>query len=369
MMGHTFLFRGEPKGCGDSLSWWLAVLSADAMLLSESAGGDRSLAKMSKSLETLAVERRRKGREKYQGCVAETVEKLSLCESAMTGERGGTRIYPSLVRHLAKKSRYVLRLARGNDAPNVCGASAVKEVSLGLSLVSDVAALCPQYLDPSERMMTRRAHELREMLEDKCARVDCCLAGDGYLPFLAEADEAVVTYRRFLSELNARAEERRLLSVFPPSFLVWADGTCALVHRLLKRLAGGKSTLGIAGEEDEVSPDEALRSSLLIPMAILAEHSDDAVCAPAKEAVAEADEASEERSDEAQAETVAETAAEETIAEGASPTQEMPVDTKAPPAPERIYAKASDYKNVIAKAVQKSREITAPIPRPLGKRR
>ncbi|MBQ2113533.1 MAG: hypothetical protein II195_00365, partial [Selenomonadales bacterium] len=62
-------------------------------------------------------------------------------------------------------------------------------------------------------------------------------------------------------------------------------------------------------------------------------------------------------------------AAEETIAEGVSPTQEMPVDTKAPPAPERIYAKASDYKNVIAKAVQKSREITAPIPRPLGKRR
>ena len=168
--------------------------------------------------------------------------------------------------------------------------------------------------------------------------------------------------------MNARAEERRLLSVFPPSFLVWADGTCALVHRLLKRLAGGKSTLGVADEE-EVTPDEALRSSLLIPMAILAEHSDDAVCAPAKEAVAEADEVSEERSDEAQTETVAETAVEETIAEGASPTQEMPVDTKAPPAPERIYAKASDYKNVIAKAVQKSREITAPIPRPLGKRR
>ena len=345
-MGHTFLFRGEPKGCGDSLSWWLAVLSADAMLLSESAGGDRSLAKMSKSLETLAVERRRKGREKYQGRVAETVEKLSLCESAMTRERGGTRIYPSLARHLAKKSRYVLRLARGNDASLVCGASAVKEVSLGLSLVSDVAALCPQYLDPSERMMTRRAHELREMLEDKCARVVCCLTDDGYLPFLAEADEAVVAYRRFLSELNARAEERRLLSVFPPSFLVWADGTCALVHRLLKRLAGGKSTLGVADEEEEVLPDEALRSSLLIPMAILAEHSDDAVCAPAKEAVTE-----------------------ETIAEGVSPTQEMPVDTKAPPAPERIYAKASDYKNVIAKAVQKSREITAPIPRPLGKRR
>ena len=364
MMGHTFLFRGEPKGCGDSLSWWLAVLSADAMLLSESAGGDRSLAKMSKSLETLAVERRRKGREKYQGCVAETVEKLSLCESAMTGERGGARIYPSLVRHLAKKSRYVLRLARGNDAPNVCGASAVKEVSLGLSLVSDIAALCPQYLDPSERMMTRRAHELREMLEDKCARVDCCLAGDGYLSFLAEADEAVVAYRRFLSELNARAEERRLLSVFPPSFLVWADGTCALVHRLLKRLAGGKSTLGVADEEDEVSPDEALRSSLLIPMAILAEHSDDAVCTD--DAVCEV---SEERSAEAQAETVAETTAEESVAEGVSPTQEMPVDTKAPPAPERIYAKASDYKNVIAKAVQKSREITAPIPRPLGKRR
>ena len=38
-------------------------------------------------------------------------------------------------------------------------------------------------------------------------------------------------------------------------------------------------------------------------------------------------------------------------------------------APERIYAKASDYKNVIAKAVPKSRESTMPIPRPLGKRR
>ncbi len=385
-MGHTFLFRSEPRGRSDSLDWWLSILSADAMLLSEMAGGSRSLAKLSESLETLAVERRRKGRETYRERAVELIERLSACESAMMAEsRGKAYIYPSLVRHLEKKSQYALCLTRQGDAPLVCGASAMKEVLLGLSLVSDAAQLCPQYLDPSERMMMKRAHEMREMLEDKRSRAFVCEMGrGGCLPFLAEADEAVTEYRRFLRELNARAEEKRLSSVFPPSFFVWADGTCALVHRLLKRLISGKSVVGVAEEEEAVSPDEVMRTSPLIPMTILAEHSEDAVCEEGEhdeEAMREVGGANEDVA-EGEVLVLAETAemvaqAETVPVEGVSveetavktSVEEVPGGKEASPVPEKIYAKASDYKNIVEKAVKKSREHGARTPRPLGKRR
>lgn len=252
-MGHTFLFRGEPKGRADSLDWWLSILSTDAMMLADLTGGSRSLVRLSESLESLAVERRRKGRERYRESVAEMIERLSTCESAVMAEtRGRACVYPSLVHHVEKKARYALRLARCADAPLVCGASAMKEVSFGLSLVCDVAHLCPQYLDPSEKVMMKRAREMGEMLDDKLSRACCYSAAGrcGYAVFLAESDEAVARYRRFLRELATRAEEGRLLTAFPPSFLVWADGTCALVHRLLKRLASGKSVADVAEEEE-----------------------------------------------------------------------------------------------------------------------
>ena len=399
-MGHTFLFRGEPNGRADSLAWWLSVLSADAMLLSETAGGDRTLVKLAGAFESLQTERRRKGREKYQDRIAEMIEKLSAHIEAMTVRRGYARIYPSLARHLTKKSQYALRSAKCSEAPLVCGASAVKEVSLGLSLVCDIAQLCPQYLDPSEHMMMRRARELKEVLEDKCARAICYEAeSDGYLPFLAEADEAVAMYRRFLSELNVKMTEKRLLSVFPPSFLVWADGTCALVHRLLKRLSSGKSVCAMADEDDGLSAEETMRASELIPMTILAEHSEEAVKEDCEEGHAmcdktecvhdtmteaiavETETVAEGRSGEASGSAAASEPREdsvaddmmsvsaEAVAEEIPPTEGISAQIEVSSLPEKIYAKASDYKNIVAKAVQKGRKHTAPIPRPLGKRR
>lgn len=382
-MGHTFLFRSEPKGRCDSLDWWLSILSADAMLLSEAAGGSRSLAKLSESLETLAVERRRKGRETYRERAVEQIEKLAACTAAMTAERGHARIYPSLARHLEKKTQYALRLTRQNDAPLVCGASAMKEVSFGLSLVSDTAQLCPQYLDPSERMMMKKACEMREMLEDKRSRAFVCEMGrGGCLPFLAEADEAVTEYRRFLRELSARAEEKRLSSVFPPSFLVWADGTCALVHRLLKRLISGKSVLGVAEEEEAVSSDEVMRTAPLMPMTILAEHSGaeavreelvtEEVAAEGEtafEKVPAEKEVCEECAEGLTDEVTTELAVIEVPALPVPPAEEVLAQKDGSPAFEKIYAKASDYKNVVEKAVKKSRENSARMPRPLGKRR
>ena len=59
----------------------------------------------------------------------------------------------------------------------------------------------------------------------------------------------------------------------------------------------------------------------------------------------------------------------ETVAEEIPPAEGASAKIEASSLPEKIYAKASDYKNIVAKAVQKGRKHTAPIPRPLGKRR
>ncbi len=364
-MGHTFLFRGAPKGRADSLDWWLSILGCDAMLLSELAGGSRSLMKLSQSFETLAAERRRKGRDTCRESAESLIERLSACGSAMMRESSGkTRLYPSLARHLEKKARYALRLARMSEAPLVGGASAMKEVSFALSLVCEVAQLCPQYLDPSEKLMMRRAREMGDLLEDKLARALCSegAAAGGYADFLAEADEAATAYRRFLGELFSRAEAGNLLAVFPPSFLVWADGTCALVHRLLKRLASGKSVTEIADEEEDCS-ECAVRTAPLMPMMILAEHSED-------EAQADDDAVREETAVDTETYLcAAQTEAEEQTVQEVVQTDETPLQAEASAAIEKIYAKASDYKHIIDKAVKKGREHGARTPRPLGKRR
>ena len=364
-MGHTFLFRGEPKGRADSLDRWLAILSADAMLLSDLAGGSRSLVRLAEALESLAVERERKGRKRYRASVAEEIEHLASCQSEMMADpRGRSRIYPSLARHMEKKTQYALRLAKNTDTPLVCGASAMKEVSFGLSLARDVAHLCPQYLDPSEKAVMKRTREMSEMIDDKLSRALVCeMAGQcEYTPFLAEADEAVTEYRRFLRELSVRSEEGRLLSVFPSSFLVWADGTCALVHRLLKRLASGKSLCSIADETEELVSDEAMRTAPPMVMEILAEHS-------------ESEESARDEGVGTQEENAPVCGAREVGEEQASDEEISPVEETAVlqeaiiPLPEKIYAKASDYKNIVEKAVKKSREHTMRTPRPLGKRR
>ncbi len=355
-MGHTFLFRGEPKGRADGLDWWLSILSADAMMLSEVVGGSRSLAKLSESFETLAVERKRKGKARYRENVTEVIERLVACESAMMADsRGKVCIYPSLARHLEKKAQYALRLARSQDVPLVCGASAMREVSFGLSLVCDVAHLCLQYLDPSERMMMSRVRAVSEMLDDKLSRALCFTASGrcGYADFLAESDGSVTMYRRLLRELAARSDEGRLFSVFPPSFLVWSDGTCALVHRLLKRLINGKSAPDVAQEDEDDASTDVMRT---VPMMILAEHSgaEDTTCEQPCDV-------REEEETNVQEEPIVEAEAE--------PQAAMIVSTEALSVPERICAKASDYKNIIEKAVKKGREHGARTPRPLGKGR
>ena len=360
-MGHMFLFRGSPKGRADSVDYWLAMLSADAAMLSHSMGGARSFARLAERIESLAVERRRKGRAKYRQAAEELIGELLESETMLGKPRKSTApVYPSLALHLQKKARYALRLVRGTaDAPVVSGASAMKEAAFYLSLVRQTAELCPQYLDPSERTLMAQAREAEECLSDCCHRAAIYGAiGEGaeagYELFLTEADEAVTSYRRFLAELDARAEEGRLFSVFPPTFLAWADGTCALAHRYLKRIARGKTVLDMADESEEEVIVEAPRAQSLLPIAVLAE-SDGAEEEPIEVQIDE-EELGEERAGDA-------------VGEAAQEPVDDAQKEDAPPAVERIYAKASDYKNVVEKVMQKQKESRIVKPRPLGKGR
>lgn len=410
MMGHTFLFRDSQRGRSDSAGHWLALLASDAAMLADCAGGARSFARMAEQLETLMTERARKGRGKYREAAREMVETLLAREESLTLAKLSAPIYPTLAVHLKKKARYALHLLRAeSDAAMVSGASAMKEVAFCLTLVCETAELCRRYLDPAEQSAYRQAGEYLAALEDVCARAQVYSAdirAGGYEGVCAEADEAVSAYRIFLAVLDRKAKEGRLLAVMPPIFLVWADGTCAYAHRCLKRLARGKAVPDIAVGLDDDIAQEAHRAPLALPADGDVDIGAKECCAPldsdddiAQEVhrpsldlpadgaadtcteVMNADETETCAETEARTESVVplviladndaggagmreelESVPEVTADEGAG---EETVQTGI----ERIYAKASDYKNIAAKAVQKKREHTAGKPRPLGRRR
>ena len=284
-------------------------------------------------------------------------------ETAMVSSRSAASIYPSLVQHLRKKARYALRLVRSETQPSAAGGAAMQEVSFGLSLVRETAELCMRYLDPSERSLYAQADDLVLRLTDTCGRAQiygACSAENGCEAFFAEADEAVCAYRRLLAELDRRCKEGRLLAVLPPTYLVWADEICALVHHSLKQLARGRQIPDIADGLEE-SEGEAVR----------AEKSCDAVGSLPEPLAEQVQQAQAEPiiilADSAEDETaVRKGSAIESITEKA--VEEEPIESEQGAGIERICAKASDYKNIVAKTVEKQREHCITKPRPLGRR-
>lgn len=414
MMGHTFLFRDSQRGRADSAGHWLALLASDAAMLADCANGARSFARMAEQLETLMTERARKGRGKYRETAREAVGALLAREESLASAKLSAPLYPTFAAHLKKKARYGLRLLQAEqDKEMVSGASAMKEAVFCLTLVRETAELCMRYLDPSEQSACRQADEHLAVLEDVCARAQVYgELGDagGCEGFCGEADEAVGAYRSFLAALDRRAKEGRLLAVMPPAFLVWADGTCAYAHRCLKRLARGKAVPDIAdGLDDDVT--EAHRAPLDLPADDADDIAEEECCVPlalpadgeggiTEEAhrpsldlpadgaadtcteVMRADEAEscaeiEERTDFmmplvilADSDAGGAGMREEAVASALEVMSDEGAGEETVQAGiERIYAKASDYKNIAAKAVQKKREHTAGKPRPLGRRR
>lgn len=177
----------------------------------------------------------------------------------------------------------------------------------------------------------------------------------------------IVAYRTILAELDEQEKKGVLLAVFPSGFLLWADSVCDWSKRALTRLVRTK----LARRQEEQT-----RASL--PMMLLADNPAETADAEVESTavIAEVIETDEQAPIE-ETPIMLDVPAEmvDGLDEGAF-GDEVEQDTESAddtdkvqlPA-ERICAKASDYKQIVAKVIEKTKWQKTLSPRPLGKSR
>lgn len=371
-MRHTFLFGRASHSHVGTVADYLARISQDAILL---AGIDctRGLADTIERLERL--ERRRDNREEIASLMRTFMEE----ENRVLSSAGGV-IYPMLAAQLRKQARWAYRNVVDREAEPSDYDEVLAKMQDCMMWVRDGVAVSKHYLDPSQTRLIGRLAELVDEMDSwgQVARVHREQGGSKRVvrSLYREAGRMMSAYRTILAELDEQEKKGVLLAVFPDGFLLWADSVCDWSKRILTRLVRVKL---------DSRQDEQTRASL--PMMLLsdspAETADAAVESTA--VIAEAIETDEQPSIELEeqaplAETpimldspaeVAEAVDEGLFGDAAEKKSESADDTaeEVQPSAERIYAKASDYKQIVAKVIEKTKRQNALSPRPLGKSR
>lgn len=355
---HTFLFRRASRSRTDVVADYLARVGQDARLL---AGLDctRGLADTIERLERSGA--KRSSREEIASLLRAFIEE----ENRVLSAAGGV-IYPMLAAQLRHQARWAYRAVVDRAAEPSDYGEVLAGMQECMTWVRDGVAVSKHYLDPSQTKIIKRLAELVDEMDSwgQVARVQGMQGGSKRVvrSLYREAGQMIVAYRTILAELDEQEKKDVLLAVFPSGFLLWADSVCDWSKRALTRLARVKVD----------SRDEQTRASL--PMMLLADN-------PAKEAdteVASAVIASSTERDEPipiektpivldipvkVADAVEEGASIEEVEEGAESADDTEI---VPLSTERICAKASDYKQIVAKAIEKTQRQNALSPRPLG---
>lgn len=300
-------------------------------------------------------------------------------ENRVLSSAGGV-IYPMLAAQLRKQARWAYRNVVDREAEPSDYDEVLAKMQDCMMWVRDGVAVSKHYLDPSQTRLIGRLAELVDEMDSwgQVARVHREQGGSKRVvrSLYREAGRMMSAYRTILAELDEQEKKGVLLAVFPDGFLLWADSVCDWSKRILTRLVRVKL---------DSRQDEQTRASL--PMMLLsdspAETADAAVESTA--VIAEAIETDEQPSIELEeqaplAETpimldspaeVAEAVDEGLFGDAAEKKSESADDTaeEVQPSAERIYAKASDYKQIVAKVIEKTKRQNALSPRPLGKSR
>lgn len=361
MVGRTFLFRDGSKKTADETDRWLTMLAEDAKLVS-CAMGERSFARVAERLETVRYERLRKGSGKYREAVIELVSAVGKQTAKLLG-RQDSRLYPTIRSQMIRRARVAQRVVRSDGAACEQCAEKIRILQSYLTSVRETAEVAERYLDPSCAAKSVRLEEVIAQLEswEKRARIqgdgDC--TDKGLFALTEDARQTIGEYRHLLAEMDKAASEGTLLAVFPQGFLLWADSVCAFAERALLRIIRGKEVFGSEEESDEM----IVRTCGCLPMTILAEETG---ASDSVEEVVQTDVQPIENDEVEQAEQIEETVSEDTKTEEKGNVDESNIADSSGSI-ERIYAKASDYKAVVAKVIRKKERQGVIKPRTLGR--
>ncbi len=291
-------------------------------------------------------------------------------ENRVLSVAGGV-IYPMLAAQLRKQARWAYRIVVDREVEPSDYGDVLARMQECMTWVRDGVAVSKHYLDPSQTRLIGRLAELVDEMDSwgQVARVQCEQGGSKRVvrSLYREAGRMIVAYRTILAELDEQEKKGVLLAVFPSGFLLWADSVCDWSKRALTRLVRTK-----------VDSNQVEQTRASLPMMLLADNPAEKVDAEAESTaeiaeVAETDEQTpiEELQNvlDISAE-VADAVDEEASGDEAEQETESADDTKKIQLPtERICAKASDYKQIVAKVIEKTKRQNALSPRPLGKSR
>lgn len=357
MVGRTFLFRDGSKKTADETDRWLTMLAEDAKLVS-CAMGERSFARVAERLETVRYERLRKGRGKYREAVIELVSAVGKQTEKLLG-RQGSCLYPTIRSQMIRRARVAQRVVRSGGAECEQCAEKIRLLPSYLTSVRETAEVAERYLDPSCGMNCTRLTRIVDRLEgwEKAARIqgagDC---SDKALTMMAqEVRQTIGEYRHLLAEMDKAASEGTLLAVFPQGFLIWADSVCAFSERALLRIVRGKEVFDAEDESEEM----VVRTCACLPMTILAEETG---VSDSVEEVVQTDVQPVECD-----KNESELSAEESVSAETLVASDEADKAEDNGSIERIYAKASDYKAVVAKVIRKKEQHGVIKPRTLGR--
>lgn len=361
MVGRTFLFRDEMKKTSDEADHWLKILAQDAKMIAL-VTGQHSFLRTADRLETVRCERSRKGRGKYDKTLPEMVATFGEQEEELLAKCAHA-IYPTIRVQLLRRAKEAKCVMRHRKTERAVGSRAVRMMQGYLASVRQIASVTRQYLDPSVAERIASVDEIVNALEDweKAAYVQGELACDEQTvrSLAQDAQQKIDAYRSLLVQFGEAEEKGLLASVVPSGFLVWADSVCLFAQRALSRILRKKDMI----DTQEIDEDE-MRAENLLPMTILAEEIEETCAAPqevAKITPAEAKETDLIIVDDPSMEIDG-----EAVEEASNETKDDPivVSEDEGSAIERIYAKASDYKGIVAKAIQK--KASSALPRRLG---
>lgn len=366
MVGRTFLFNDKTSRAADEADRWLGMLAEDAKMLA-GASGERAFWRAAERLETVRHERLRKGRGKYRKEIDELIGAFDKQTEKLLAHKAGN-IYPTVRAQLVRRMRAARRAVQARENVGQ-GVQTVLLMRGYPTMVREVASVTARYLDPSRTDLIDRIDALVTVLGawERKAEVWSVSADEALLRLLSsEAMMTIESYRYLLAEMAVEEQQGTLLAIMPSGFLVWADSVCAFAQRALRRIARGKDTAEANDIDEEVEVAET-RACERLPITIVAEQ--EAVEAKSNEAKPREEKSNEVQEDVQEAVTVSGEAAT-SQAEITPTVADVAVTDEAVTAVvpvERIYAKASDYKKIVAKMIHQGERQGVKKPRPLGK--